>query len=320
MNDEMMIQRIPIKLKPEPVERVWGGVAARRAFGWAPPEGKTIGEWWVLSFRHDHPSWISEGEFEGHPLPQLIHAQPELLGENVEPALLIKILDSAQSLSVQVHPDDKLAKEMGLDSGKTECWCYLDSEPGAFIYCGIKDGVSSKEFFDIAENSPTPSAMDHAMEKVHVKEGALSFISAGTVHAIGQGVFLMEVQQNSDTTFRIYDWGRPREVHIKEARMAVDNSNPEPFRINDGQEAGVLVECDKFVVDRFRFEKDGTIPSTGETYSSITCLAGKGEIKCESYHSPFNKGDTWFIPAECPALLVNGSDESVWIVSSQKIK
>ena len=136
-----------MKLRPEPVERVWGGSAVRKLFGWKAPDGKRIGEWWILSFRREHVSTILEGSFAGIPLPQLTAAHPELLGDQAAPALLIKIIDPAKRLSVQVHPDDRLAKAMGLDSGKTECWYFLPSHPKARIFFGLKAGTVTESLY-----------------------------------------------------------------------------------------------------------------------------------------------------------------------------
>jgi mannose-6-phosphate isomerase len=317
MKDIDKVPRVPIKLVPAPVERVWGGRAVERAFGWTPPDGKTIGEWWNLSFRRDHPSHVAEGMFTGIPLPQLVEAHPELIGENQTPDLLIKILDSADRLSVQVHPDDGLAKRMGLDSGKTECWYYLESEPDAVIYCGLAEGLSPDSFFEKVAKNPPPEEMEKLMTIVPVREGDLSFICAGTIHAIGKGVLLMEVQQNSDTTFRIYDWGRPREVHIDESREAVVSSRPEPARVSDGKSDGTLVHSDKFAMTRYRFDNKGSLPPTGKTYASITCLEGEGTLTCKDYSSAFQKGETYFLPAGCPGLNQESAGKTLWILSQQ---
>jgi mannose-6-phosphate isomerase len=258
---------------------------------------------------------VADGAFEGIPLPQLVYAHPELLGEGVEPALLIKILDSAQRLSVQVHPDDRLAREMGLDSGKTECWYYLESEPGALIYCGLKEGVETAPFFEKARQNPGPEEMAALMNAVEVKEGELSFISAGTLHAIGKGVLLMEVQQNSDTTFRIYDWGRPREVHLDDALRAMVETQPEEAEVHPSAERGTLVKCGKFIMSRIPCRGREAFPPTGPVYGALTCLDGQGAIRCEGYTSGYRGGDTYFLPAGCPALELEG--DSIWIHSTQ---
>ncbi|MFH1999247.1 MAG: type I phosphomannose isomerase catalytic subunit [Planctomycetota bacterium] len=320
MQDRTGPPRVPIKLNPEPVERVWGGTAVSKAFGWAAPKGMTIGEWWTLSFRHDHPSRMADGRFAGIPLPQLTAAHPELLGKGVRPELLIKFLDSADRLSVQVHPDDAVAEEMGLESGKTECWYYLQSSRGATIYHGIKDGVEVDAFIRKASENPSPDAMVSMINPVEVKEGAFSFISAGTVHAVGEGVFLMEVQQNSDTTFRIYDWGRPRELHLEEARKAILGARSEPFRTGTGQNDDLLVSCNKFIMKKLDFSSSTGVPCPGNLYASLICIRGSGTISCEGYTSTFREGDSYFLPARCETLEVSSLGKTVCIFSQQFCK
>jgi mannose-6-phosphate isomerase len=317
MQQKEIPERVPIQLEPVPVERVWGGRAVERLLGWSAPEGKVIGEWWTLSFRHDFPSLIKDGPFKGIPLPQLLAAHPELLGEDPSLGLLIKIIDSAERLSVQVHPDDRLATCMGLDSGKTECWYFLESRPGACIYCGLKEGVDPEILFQRAARNPEPKAMEEVLEAVPVREGGLAFISAGTVHAIGEGVVLLEVQQNSDTTFRIYDWGRPRTVHLEEARRAVKEAKPEGAVIRNGSKDGVLVRCDKFVLIQKDFEGQGSLPSTGPGFAALSPLTGKGVITCGDYQSRFKKGDTYFLPAGCPGLDLKGPGRFRVLLSHQ---
>ncbi len=315
MSPENEKSRLPIKLRPEPVERVWGGDSVKKVFGWSPPEGKTVGEWWTLSFRQDHPSIIAEGEHEGMSLPRLINDHPELLGDGRPPALLIKIIDSAQRLSVQVHPDERLAEKLGLDSGKTECWYFLESDPDAKIFCGLEEGADPDAFFARAEENAPPDEMERFMKQVPVRSGGLAFISAGTVHAIGEGVMLLEVQQNSDSTFRIYDWGRPREVHLKKARQAMEEAATEQAEIDE--QGTTLVSCSRFIMDRIAIDSRGTLPPTGGTYASITCLEGAGEISAPNHKSAFQKGDSFFLPAGCPELLMDCPGKGMWIRSYQ---
>ncbi|MBU0755148.1 MAG: hypothetical protein KJ645_08400 [Planctomycetes bacterium] len=316
MKTKMAFLRTPIKLKPAAVDRVWGGGASEKRFGWPAPAGRTIGEWWVLSFRHDHPSIIEDGIFHRIPLPQLIYAHPELLGKDVEPALLIKILDSADRLSVQVHPDDGLARELGLDSGKTECWLYLESAPKARVYIGPAKGMTPKAFFKAASGNPRPKEMEAMLRAVPVREGDLSFIPAGTIHAIGKGVLLLEVQQNSDTTFRIYDWGRPREVHLKQAQRAVEAA-AQRAETSTAPDENILVSCGKFVLRRIKGSKMCAFPETGPVYAAITCLNGSGLVRSHDYEKGFKPGDTWFLPAHCQEVAFESEKEALWIHSQQ---
>ena len=315
MKDDAM--RFPMKVAPEPVDRLWGGREAERIFGWAAPEGRTVGEWWILSFREDHSSKIADGPLAGLPLSKLRRDHPSLLGGDEAPSLLIKILDSAQALSVQVHPDDALAHDLKLDSGKTESWYYLESRPGAFIYHGLAEGVSPEAFFEAIRENPSPDRVDALLRRVPVRDGALSFIPAGTIHAVGAGVLLMEVQQNSDTTFRIYDWGRPREVHVNQAERAVLEARPEPAEVRPEVEEGLLVSCARFHFSRHRPASGDRLPGAGERYAALTCLDGSGRIEATGYAADFVKGDTWFLPARSPELTVTGETPSVWMRSAE---
>lgn len=315
MKKKTGISRAPIKLLPEPVERVWGGNGVQRIFGWVPPGKERIGEWWILSFRHDHPSIIGEGDFKGIPLPQLVYAHPELVGGKKEPALLVKIIDSADRLSIQVHPDDPLAQRMKLDSGKTECWYFLDSAPGAVIYCGLKENVDVDDFFTQASQNPLPHEIEKYVRAVAVRKGDFAFIGAGTVHAIGEGVVLMEVQQNSDTTFRIYDWGRPRELHLMEARQAVLQAHPEPYDSSGSAGSDVLLSCKKFTLKGLSFAKKGLLSPQDSNYIGLTCLEGEGEIQCDRYQSCFKSGDTYFIPAGHPRLKFESTGDVYFMLS-----
>jgi mannose-6-phosphate isomerase len=313
MRQKKPVPTVPMKLVPVPVERVWGGLAAGGLFGWKPPEGKRIGEWWLLSFRRDHASTIGDGDFLGIPLPQMVAAHPELLGVDGAASLLIKIIDSAERLSVQVHPDDTLARSMGLDSGKTEFWYFLESSPGAVIYCGLRKGVEPDSFFNLAAKSPAPEAMVDWLEAIPVRAGEGAFIRAGTVHAIGEGVVLLEVQQNSDTTFRIYDWGRPRAVHLDEARRAVLGARQEagPGK----EEPGAVVDCEKFLMRKWHPGHQETLDPPGSIWSALTCLKGRGRLACDGYSSLFTSGDTYFLPAGCPPIAAAQEESALFMYS-----
>lgn len=307
------VPRVPVKLVPEPVERVWGGTGVRRLFGWEPPSGGRIGEWWILSYRRDHPSLIDDGEFRGIPLLQLVQAHPELLGSDGRASLLLKFVDSADRLSVQVHPDDALAAQMGLDSGKTECWYFLESRPGAVIYCGLKQGIDPETFFETVAKEPAPGAVEALLEAVPVRKGRTAFIRAGTVHAIGAGVVLLEVQQNSDTTFRIYDWGRPREVHLEQARRAVMNTGGGANR--GDAPPGTIAASHLFLLREVRVPGGGPLLPPERTWSAVTCLEGRGRLSCETHTSMFVAGDTYFLPAGCPPIAFEGDDRACWVFS-----
>ncbi|MGM9641706.1 MAG: type I phosphomannose isomerase catalytic subunit [Eubacteriales bacterium] len=183
-------------------ERVWGG----KRFSSSAP----VGEDWVLSVREDAQSIVTNGIYAGKKLADIVGGFP----------LLIKFIDTAESLSVQVHPDEVAAALTGTEA-KSEMWFILDCEPGACIYHGVKQNVSMEELRAVilSGGDPTPY-----LNKKPVASGDVYYIPGGTPHAIGAGIYLCEVQQNSDTTFRMYDYGRPRELHLYQAAMSVKNS------------------------------------------------------------------------------------------------
>lgn len=312
--------RVPFKLEPAPVERVWGGSKVSDLFGWSAPVGTTVGEWWLLSFRSDCPSRAAEGPLAGKTMPQIAASHPSLLGEDVEPALLVKIIDSAAKLSVQVHPDDALAREMGLDSGKTECWYYLDSTPGAQIYAGLRDRIDTASFFRLAASNPAPEVMTETLDSVPVRQGEITFIPAGLIHAIGENVVLLEVQQDSDTTFRIYDWGRPRQTHLPEAERAVARQEPPRTAVPGEDSEGTLVDCPYFSMRRLTLGATGTLPAPGPVYSLATFLAGSGVLFSEGGESRFEAGDSYFLPASSEAVDLKTEGGATVVLSQQARK
>jgi len=315
----------PFLLKPSPVARVWGGSAVAARFGWDPPAGNAgdagaaIGEWWLLSFRDDHPSIIDDGPLRDMTLPAAAAAHPELLGRGAPPALLVKVIDARETLSVQVHPDDALGRSLGLGSGKTECWYFLRSSAAARIYRGLRPGTGIDDFFRKIASDPEPDEVLALLRGVEVREGDIVFIPAGTIHAVGGGALILEVQQDSDTTFRIYDWGRPRDLHLDNAREAAQSSGggegledalePAQGAVNDHslrsrEDDGVLATCPFFTLSRFRLEEGDELRAPDSHYSFAMILEGTGRIEAGGYARSFLPGDAFFIPAGHPPVLV----------------
>jgi mannose-6-phosphate isomerase len=248
----------PFLLSPALNERVWGGSAL----------GAGIGEAWDLSVHPHGEATVSTGPHTGRTLAAVLADQPEAFGGSID--LLAKRLDCAQNLSVQVHPPT--------GDPKTEAWVVLDAQPGAGVYLGFVDEVDRD---DVARRA-VDGTVDDMLQFVELKVGDAVFVPAGTVHAIGGGLLLFELQQSSDTTYRLYDWGREgRELHLDEG-LAVTDLGPAapqaPVRtLDDGAER--LVECDHFVIDRVTLAAgDRTVVDPGHRWLGVFGVSGVAHI------------------------------------------
>jgi mannose-6-phosphate isomerase len=247
----------PFRLKPWFSERVWGKQDLRP---WYADTGTTelVGEAWLTG-----PQCVVEtGPSAGRTLVSLA---TELGGEF---PLLVKLLFPAEKLSVQVHPDDAWAKILGETRGKTECWYVLEAEPGAVVALGLKDGADAAA----VEASVADGTMESLLEQVPVSVGDMLFVDAGTVHAIGPGVVLLETQQTSDVTYRLFDYGRPRELHLKKG-LQVIKTKTAAGKIAPREMDGFtrLIEQKYFVVDRFDF---GGVTEASVSFDGPGCLVG----------------------------------------------
>jgi len=262
----MTTKLAPFRLKPWFSERVWGKLDLRP---WYTDTGTTelVGEAWLTG-----PQCVVEtGPHQGQTLAEMATA----LGR--EFPLLVKLLFPAEKLSVQVHPDDAQALLLGETRGKTECWYVLEAEPGACVSLGLKDGVdAAKVKLGVADGT-----MEALLKKVPVVVGDMLFVDAGTVHAIGPGVVLLETQQTSDVTYRLYDYGRPRELHLEKglqvmkAKTAAGKVVPKPMG-----KFTRLIEQKYFVVDRFDVEVAGTVNFVMEGDGCLVSLKGAGVVGC----------------------------------------
>ena len=219
----------PLRFKPILRRLIWGGRRLGTVLHKPIGNETDYAESWELSDYHDQVSVVDEGNLAGATLRDLVRKRGhELLGQAVgqrdEFPLLVKFIDAHQDLSVQVHPDDEKGRRLADDNGKTETWVILNAEPGSLIYAGLKPGVGRDEFATAVESQ----AVEHLLHSFEPKPGDCVLIEAGTVHAIGAGVLLAEIQEMSDATFRIYDWGRtgpdgkPRQLHLPQAMESID--------------------------------------------------------------------------------------------------
>lgn len=266
-------------------ERVWGG--SRLVPDAAPP----IGEDWVLSVREDDNSVITNGAHEGSTLSEIIKPKGKF-------PLLIKFIDSKETLSIQVHPDDETAARMGGEGGKSEMWYIIDALPDSYIYLGMKDDVDIEAFGKIVRNGADPTPY---LNKMPVRAGECYFIPAGTPHAIGGGNYICEVQQNCDTTFRMYDYGRPRELHLKEAAESLRKlALPAPTT------SALLAECEYFRAELLELDGPLQISAKSDGFISLTLVSGEASISAGGESYRLSDRDSVYIPEGEEKYLLEG--------------
>jgi mannose-6-phosphate isomerase len=246
----------PVIFEPLAMERVWGGRRLETLYGKFLPQGVPIGESWEVVDREDAQSVVHNGPLRGSTLHELwTTKRTEIFGtpyENHEAKrfpILIKLLDARERLSVQVHPPVEMSETLGGEP-KTEMWYFADAQPGANIYVGLKSGVTREQFEALLREG----RVEEALHVTPVESGDSIFIPSGRLHAIGQGNVIVEVQQNSDTTYRVFDWNRtgldgmPRKLHIEESMVSIDFDDFEP-KVDHISE-GVIAECPYFKVEK----------------------------------------------------------------------
>lgn len=309
----------PIKLKPAFKDYLWGGTRLRDDFG-KDCDFDKIAESWELSCHKDGNSVVADGEFAGLTLAQYIEKEGKsVLGTNCEKfenfPILIKLIDAKDNLSVQVHPNNEYAQRVEGEYGKTEMWYVVDCDEGASLLYGFKHNITKEEFRERIENN----TLLEVTNSVPVKKGDVFFIEAGTLHAIGKGILIAEIQQNSNTTYRIYDYGRvgkdgkPRELHVEKAKEVTNLVPPKypttaqgaPTAIEGGKET-LLRSCEYFNVNKL--ELDGTTKLTaGEgSFNSLLVLDGAFEIAAGPEKTSAKKGDSLFITAGTGEYTVTG--------------
>lgn len=273
----------PILFEPLPMERVWGGRRFETILGKSLPHGARIGELWEMVDRPEAQSVVHQGPLKGKTLHELWTDHRDLIfgkkhHSNPSPRfpLLIKLLDARERLSVQVHPPSSKALELAGEP-KTECWYFLHAAPGAIIYAGLKKGVTLESF----QQSLVKGEVEEMLHHVPCKTGESIFIPSGRLHAIGEGLVIVEIQQNSDTTYRVFDWnrngldGKPRELHIEESMASIDFDDFEPALTPT--EARVIADCPYFFVQKM--DLPSALPvDMADDFAIITCLSGA--IKC----------------------------------------
>lgn len=302
-------QLYPLKFIPILKEKIWGGSKLSTNFNKEGDKNNKFGESWELSGVTDNISKVAEGPLKGKDLNQLIETYgSEFLGARVlrqfkgQFPLLFKFIDAAEDLSIQLHPDDALAKERHDSFGKTEMWYIMEAEEKARLLIGFNDGVDQREYAQhISENKILDIINTEAIEK-----GDAFFIAPGTVHAIGAGTVLAEIQQTSDITYRLYDWDRPgldgnmRALHTEEAKAAINFDTSKPRLDYDTEENGIATMCQSayFNTSKITCNSKLDIDYTGlDSFKVFMCVEGEVLIDTNDTKTSLIKGETLLIPA-----------------------
>jgi mannose-6-phosphate isomerase len=298
----------PIKFENIYFEKIWGGRDFEK-FRKNLPDGN-IGESWDVACHKSGTSIIANGEFKGMKISELIDLQGyKLLGSKMSLnkfPLLVKLINAKDKLSVQVHPGDSYAEKLEGEMGKTEIWYVVEAEEGAELILGTKE--CSKEQFI---NSIKSGQFGKYLNNVSAKKGDVFFIESGLIHAIGAGVIIAEIQQNSDTTYRVYDYNRGRELHIDKAievvnlKLKGDTSHLETI-IQDGYNKIVYCRCKHFTLELYNIETKLIEKSDEERFYIFTCVDGTGEIIWKNGSSNIVKGESILIPALLGAYEIRG--------------
>ena len=315
--------RKPFLLKPSGKDYLWGGQRLNDEFE-KGIEMSPLAETWECSTHPDGPSYVANGEYEGLKLAEVIQLHPEYLGTRhagaEELPILIKFIDAKSDLSVQVHPDDAYAKEFENGQlGKTEMWYVLDARRDAKLVYGFRQDTDEETIRKSMKEGPL---MKH-LQQVSVQKDDLFFIEAGTVHAIGAGILVAEIQENSNLTYRLYDYnrvdkdGKKRELHVEQAlKVANLSSSAEPrqplrvLKYRQGVASELLCRCKYFEVYRMivNTERRQRVQYRADDlgFRVLLCVNGCGTMSCEGDVFPFYKGDCIFVPAGSESLDIHG--------------
>ena len=309
-----------LRLQPAGMDYLWGGTRLRDEYG-KKIQMTPLAETWECSVHPDGPSVVVNGEYRGKELRDVLKEHPEWMGTKVQDGefpILAKFIDAKQDLSVQVHPDDDYAREHENQNGKTEMWYVIDADEGAQLIYGFKHKVTE----EILRNAVKNGILDKHLQKVEVHKGDLFYVPAGTVHGIGAGILVAEIQESSNVTYRVYDYdrvdknGKKRELHFDKA-VQVMNMEAAPdvkqksriVKHYPGCSRELLCRCKYFEVERIQVTKAFSFSVLEESFQVIMCMDGEGQIETMDENLKpvrFVKGRTLFLPAGLGRCLVVG--------------
>ncbi len=323
------MERMPLKLSPAPKDYLWGGNRLKEEYG-KKFDVEPLAETWECSTHPDGPSVIVGGAYDGRTLAHFLKEHPEALGARsleltggkAELPILVKLIDAAKDLSVQVHPDDDYALKYENSLGKTEMWYVLQATPDAKLVHGFRRDVTEEEVRAAAEDG----SIEELLNYVPIRPGDLFYIASGTVHAIGAGALVAEVQESSNITYRLYDYnrvgadGKKRPLHVEQALRVMNRSGAKPVGAEDGSmervvrrqegcESELLKSCRYFTVERCKVWRETHLTKIDDSFRVLLFIDGRGQLDAGGESLPVCKGDTVFLPAGGPDAVISGETE-----------
>lgn len=311
----------PILLKPVGKDYLWGGTRLQKEYH-KQINMTPLAETWECSIHSDGPSVVCTGDYKGLTLDKLLEIHSEYLGTRIQGELpiLVKLIDAEKDLSVQVHPSDDFAKVHENQKGKTEMWYVLDAKPGASLVCGFAHDITP----ELLKHAIETSTLDKHLQKIPVHKGDVFYIPSGTIHAIGAGAMIAEIQENSNVTYRVYDYnrvdknGKKRELHFDKALQVLNMSagadvrqKPRKVSYYYGCAREVLCRCKYFEIERVHVAFGFGFTVMDTSFQVLLCVDGEGGIITAEMRRPirFRKGDCIFIPAGTGRCHVLGKAE-----------
>ena len=309
----------PFALTPACKDYLWGGRRLKDDWGMRT-DLETVAEIWELSVHPAGDGIVADGPWAGRPFSEAVRAHPEIVSRRHGPddpfPLLVKLIDARLPLSIQVHPDDAYAARVEHGSGKTEMWLVLDHEPGAFLYVGFERELAREEL----EHRIGDGSLTDVLHRVEVQRGDRFFIPAGTIHAIGGGVLIAEVQQSSDLTYRVFDYGRTgpdgrhRPLHVGKA-LDVMRPGPADFTVPGASPARPvpggtlerLADCPHFRAEVLELSGLWERTADEDTFHSLLCLDGTAALRTGSAVLSARKGSSLLVPADAGSFLLEGT-------------
>ena len=314
-----MEKLVPLKLKQVTKQIIWGGTRLSGEYGLGNA-GENIAEAWQLTCRDDGMNTIVGGKYDGKTLSEYFEENKAAIGTKYDGGtfpLLIKLIDAEKDLSIQVHPDDAYAAAHTTDFGKTEMWYIVDAKPGAKIIYGLNGEYTSDELRAAIEKG----TLENMMNYVPVHAGEAYFIPSGLVHAIGEGILIAEIQQNSNITYRVYDYnrvgadGKLRPLHIDDALAVIESTDPGHVKSEETDDPTVISKCKYFTVNKYHLASSCVEREVGEeSFLHVMCIKGKALLTVDGVDYAMNIGDTYFIPANSGKVALEA--ESAQIIAT----